>query len=172
MGGGKFGGIANDMYYNDVGKGVVYVYEAYEAKLRVAACRLPVCFMNFWTDSLQTLLLYISILLTLSQTIHTAGNPHPVGDRHRPEDTHEALPQCVGVPGRRTRQLRVSPSSGRPPVETRTSSCVPARERGPEPAQTAAQLHADDGGPRPGPDPSTAPPPQPFPPTTIGCRKG
>ena len=122
MGGGKFGGIANDMYYNDVGKGVVYVYEAYEAKLRVAVCRLPVCFMNFWTDSLQTLLLYISILLTLSQTIHTAGNPHPVGDRHRPEDTHEALPQCVGVPGRRTRQLRVSPSSGRPPVETRTAN--------------------------------------------------
>jgi hypothetical protein len=26
------GGIANDMYNNDVGKGVVYAYEAYEAK--------------------------------------------------------------------------------------------------------------------------------------------
>ncbi len=25
-------GIANDMYNNDVGKGVVYAYEAYEAK--------------------------------------------------------------------------------------------------------------------------------------------
>jgi hypothetical protein len=30
--GGMGGGIANDMYNNDVGKGVVYVYEAYEAK--------------------------------------------------------------------------------------------------------------------------------------------
>ena len=26
------GGIANDMYNTDVGKGVVYAYEAYEAK--------------------------------------------------------------------------------------------------------------------------------------------
>jgi hypothetical protein len=26
------GGIANDMYNNDVGQGVVYAYEAYEAK--------------------------------------------------------------------------------------------------------------------------------------------
>ena len=32
MGRGMGGGIANDMYNNDVGKGVVYVYEAYEAK--------------------------------------------------------------------------------------------------------------------------------------------
>ena len=32
MGGGRVGGIASDMYNNDVGKGVVYVYEAYEAK--------------------------------------------------------------------------------------------------------------------------------------------
>ena len=32
MGGGMVGGIANDMYNNDVGKGVVYAYEAYEAK--------------------------------------------------------------------------------------------------------------------------------------------
>jgi hypothetical protein len=32
MGGGMGGGIANDMYNNDVGKGVVYAYEAYEAK--------------------------------------------------------------------------------------------------------------------------------------------
>jgi hypothetical protein len=33
-GGGMVGGIANDMYNNDVGKGVVYAYEleAYEAK--------------------------------------------------------------------------------------------------------------------------------------------
>jgi hypothetical protein len=30
--GGMGGGIANDMYNNDVGKGVVYAYEAYEAK--------------------------------------------------------------------------------------------------------------------------------------------
>jgi hypothetical protein len=29
---GGVGGIANDMYNNDVGKGVVYAYEAYEAK--------------------------------------------------------------------------------------------------------------------------------------------
>ena len=29
---GWMGGIANDMYNNDVGKGVVYAYEAYEAK--------------------------------------------------------------------------------------------------------------------------------------------
>ncbi len=41
----------NDMYNNDVGKGVVYAYEAYEAKLRVASFRSPVCFMNFWADS-------------------------------------------------------------------------------------------------------------------------
>jgi hypothetical protein len=39
------------MYNNDVGKGVVYAYEAYEAKERVAAFRAPVCFMNFWADS-------------------------------------------------------------------------------------------------------------------------
>jgi hypothetical protein len=34
------------MYNNDVGKGVVYAYEAYEAKQRVAAFRAPVCFMT------------------------------------------------------------------------------------------------------------------------------
>ena len=32
MGGGMGGGIANDMYNNDVGKGGVRVYEAYEVK--------------------------------------------------------------------------------------------------------------------------------------------
>jgi hypothetical protein len=32
MGGGMGGGIANDMCDNDVGQGVVYAYEAYEAK--------------------------------------------------------------------------------------------------------------------------------------------
>jgi hypothetical protein len=32
MGGGMVGGIANDMCNNNVGKGVVYAYEAYEAK--------------------------------------------------------------------------------------------------------------------------------------------
>ena len=31
MGGGMVGGIANDTYNNDVGKWVVYAYEAYEA---------------------------------------------------------------------------------------------------------------------------------------------
>ena len=40
----------NDMYNNDVGQGVVYAYEAYEAKKRVAAFRSPVCFINFWAD--------------------------------------------------------------------------------------------------------------------------
>jgi len=60
---GGVGVNANDMYNNDVGKGVVYAYEAYEAKKRVAAFRTPVCFMNFWADSLPTSLLYISILL-------------------------------------------------------------------------------------------------------------
>ena len=53
----------NDMSNNDVGQGVVYAYEAYEAKKRVAAFRSPVCFMNFWVDFLPTSLLYISILL-------------------------------------------------------------------------------------------------------------
>ena len=52
----------NDMYNNDVGQGVVYAYEAYEAKKRVVAFRSPVCFKNFWADSLPTSLLYISIL--------------------------------------------------------------------------------------------------------------
>ncbi len=36
----------NDMYNNDVGKGVVYAYEAYEGKKRVAAFRAPVCFIK------------------------------------------------------------------------------------------------------------------------------
>ena len=71
MGLGRGGGMGlrvgfiniNDMHNNDVGKGVVYAYEAYEAKLRVAAFRSPVCFMNVWADFLPTSLLYISILL-------------------------------------------------------------------------------------------------------------
>ena len=46
MGGGMGGGIANDMYNNDVGKGVVYAYEAYEAKQRVASFRAPVCLIT------------------------------------------------------------------------------------------------------------------------------
>ena len=41
----------NDMYNNDVGQGVVYAYEAYKAKSRVAAFRSPVYSMNFWADS-------------------------------------------------------------------------------------------------------------------------
>ena len=36
----------NDMYNNDVGKGVVYAYEAYEAKQRVVAFRAPFYFIN------------------------------------------------------------------------------------------------------------------------------
>ncbi len=39
----------NDMYNNDVGKGVVYAYEAYE--LRVAAFRAPIYFINLWLIS-------------------------------------------------------------------------------------------------------------------------
>ena len=35
----------NDMYNNDVGQ-VVYAYEAYDAKSRVAAFRAPDCFIN------------------------------------------------------------------------------------------------------------------------------
>jgi hypothetical protein len=46
MGGGMVGGIANEMYNNDVGKGVVYAYEAYEAKKRVATFRAPFYFIN------------------------------------------------------------------------------------------------------------------------------
>ncbi len=44
-------GIANDMYNNDVGKGVVYAYEASEAKQRVAAFRAPIYFINLWLIS-------------------------------------------------------------------------------------------------------------------------
>ena len=36
----------NDMYNNDVGQGVVYAYEAYKAKSRVAAFRAPFYFIN------------------------------------------------------------------------------------------------------------------------------
>ena len=50
----------NDMYNNDVGKGGVYAYEAYEVKWRVALVRVPFYFINL----LPTSLLYISILLT------------------------------------------------------------------------------------------------------------
>ena len=35
------------MYNNDGGKEGAYVYEAYEAKHRVAHFRAPVCFINF-----------------------------------------------------------------------------------------------------------------------------
>ena len=49
----------NDMYNNDVGKGGVRVYEAYEVKSRVALVRVPFYFINL----LPTSLLYISILL-------------------------------------------------------------------------------------------------------------
>jgi hypothetical protein len=66
------------MYNNDVGKGVVYAYEAYEAKQRVAAFRAPVCFINFWVDSLMTSLLYISTLLR-SPAPTTGQEPAAVG---------------------------------------------------------------------------------------------
>jgi hypothetical protein len=39
------------MYNNDVGKGVVYAYEAYEVKKRVAAFRAPTYFINLWLIS-------------------------------------------------------------------------------------------------------------------------
>ena len=52
----------NDMYNNDVGKGGLRVYEAYEVKQRVALVRVPFYFINL----LPTSLLYISILLTTS----------------------------------------------------------------------------------------------------------
>jgi hypothetical protein len=51
------------MYNNDVGKGGVYAYEAYEVKKRVAAFRAPIYFINL----LPTSLLYISILLIESE---------------------------------------------------------------------------------------------------------
>jgi hypothetical protein len=50
----------NDMYNNDVGKGGVRVYEAYEVKYRVALVGVPFYFVNL----LPTSLLYISILLS------------------------------------------------------------------------------------------------------------
>ena len=56
----------NDMYNNDVGKGGVRVYEAYEVKQRVALVRVPFCFIHLLPTSLlyiSILLLYISILL-------------------------------------------------------------------------------------------------------------
>ncbi len=47
MGGVRVGFInINDMYDNDVGKGVVYTYEAYEVKQRVAAFWAPFYFIN------------------------------------------------------------------------------------------------------------------------------
>jgi hypothetical protein len=49
----------NDMCKNDVGKGGVRVYEAYEVKSRVALVRVPFYLINL----LPTSLLYISILL-------------------------------------------------------------------------------------------------------------
>ncbi len=40
------------MYNNDVGKGVVvYAYEAYEVKERVALVRVPFYFINLWLIS-------------------------------------------------------------------------------------------------------------------------
>ena len=64
-----------DMNNNDGGKGGAYVYEAYEAKQRVAHFRAPVCFINF----LPLSLLYISILLTLDRVgcVSVPSAPHP-----------------------------------------------------------------------------------------------
>ena len=41
------GGWVDDMYKMTVGQGVVYAYEAYEAKQRVALVRVPFYFRNF-----------------------------------------------------------------------------------------------------------------------------
>jgi hypothetical protein len=80
---GRVGGIANDMYNNDVGQGVVYAYEAYEAKWRVAVFRAPVCLMIFWADSLPTSLLYISILLQTRRHRDELGKKHDNGCGHQ-----------------------------------------------------------------------------------------
>jgi hypothetical protein len=44
---GWMGGWVDDMYKMTVGQGVVYAYEAYEAKQRVALVRVPFYFRNF-----------------------------------------------------------------------------------------------------------------------------
>jgi hypothetical protein len=59
----------NDMYNNDVGKGVVYAYEAYEVKQRVAAFRAPIYFINLWLISDRHL--YCTYLYYLGAYIHT-----------------------------------------------------------------------------------------------------
>jgi hypothetical protein len=46
-GAGCLGGWVDDMYKMTVGQGVVYAYEAYEAKQRVALVRVPFYFRNF-----------------------------------------------------------------------------------------------------------------------------
>jgi hypothetical protein len=47
---GARGGFINikDMYNNDVGRGEVRVYEAYEVQERVALVRVPFYFINLW----------------------------------------------------------------------------------------------------------------------------
>ena len=67
----------NDMYNNDVGKGVVYAYEAYEAKQRVVAFRAPFYFINL----LPTSLLYISILLRYVSKDFFFGSHLPICQR-------------------------------------------------------------------------------------------
>ena len=57
----------NDMYNNDVGKGGVRVYEAYEVKQRVALVRVPFYFIHLWltvTDS-HFVHIYTTILLLI-----------------------------------------------------------------------------------------------------------
>ncbi len=72
-----------DMYNNDVCKGVVYAYETYEAKKRVAAFRSPVCFMNFGLipdrHRYCTYLYYSRVGYPGrgSSNLSTAQSPHP-----------------------------------------------------------------------------------------------
>jgi len=71
------------MYNNDVCKGVVYAYETYEAKKRVAAFRSPVCFMNFGLipdrHRYCTYLYYSRVGYPGrgSSNLSTAQSPHP-----------------------------------------------------------------------------------------------
>jgi hypothetical protein len=60
----------NEMYNNDVGKGGVRVYEAYEVKYRVAVVRMPVYFINLLRHRYYTYL-YYSLSLT-----HTHARTH------------------------------------------------------------------------------------------------
>jgi hypothetical protein len=63
------------MYNNDVGKGVVYAYEAYEVKYRVAAFRAPIYFINLWLISYRHR--YCTYLYYSHTHTHTHTTPPP-----------------------------------------------------------------------------------------------